>query len=219
MAKSITPNDIKEYLKTFIPIREALNNNKPAETVATLFDNIPNNTLFTYPGISILTQIAQILIQTPIIFMKLLMTLIYLQTFGGKITNVISKQVQELYSNDDNQTLKKSVPEFSFDPSVNVIDTAATWFNVVARNWNGSTKPFLSDMIDKYVSIANIIIGEGVGDRARIAAENAVWASSAATLITFMGCQNNLIQVSPTDCNLIEKSVEDLLNPILNELQ
>ena len=56
MAKSITPNDIKEYLKTFIPIREALNNNKPAETVATLFDNIPNNTLFTYPGISILTQ-------------------------------------------------------------------------------------------------------------------------------------------------------------------
>jgi hypothetical protein len=177
------------------------------------------NPMSETPGFDILMQIALILIQTPIVFMKLLMSLIYLNTFGGKITDVISKQVQELYSNDDNQTLQKSEPRFSFQPNSNLEDIGSSWYSLLVLNWNGSTPLFLEKTIGQFVKIANIIIGEGVGDRARIAAENAVWASSAATLITFMGCQNNLIQVSPTDCNLIEKSVEDLLNPILNELQ
>lgn len=205
-----TGEEIRNILSRFSKVREALLRNDK-EAADALVDEIATDPVYDDTLVNTLAQLSQMLLSCPIVYMKLLMTLVYLKSFKGKFSKKMQDQLLRSYGegSTDNQNLQSSVPALSVQSGINVLDVANSWYNLLGKHYATQEEKFYDKTIGQFVRVANLVVGEGVGDRALIAAQNAVWASSAATLLTLMGCKNNMIKTA--DCAAIDQAVNDLL--------
>ena len=163
-----------------------------------------------------LFEIVLIVIQQPIVFMQLLKTLVYMQTFGQKITNTIKNQFQEITLADNAALTSENLP-FVRNKKSNQNDieaVARTYYQEMVQDYVKYSPEQIKESIETWVDIANAILGDNAGSKALRACQIAVWASGASILVSEYACRNQVGGLS--NCPEITQAKNNLLNASAN---
>jgi hypothetical protein len=228
MATQSTLTQLNEkVIGMYKPFKNLLNTNTPdvnqedkvSEIVEALGDFIIGQEPQTSVILSSMNKFYLLLINYPVIWLKILLTFTFWVTLNEI---VVSKTVQSLFTSfvaedTSNLTTKGFVHNpYEYDQNITSNDkiiqlqnVAKLWYDVVLVFAKSSTISEIEDQIKNMVQIANNILGDNVGDRAKAACEASARGTTLFHYIRLMGCLSGLTQ--EPECVQIKQALADLI--------
>lgn len=166
-------------------------------------------------------RIIVVLLERPIIYMNLLLTLVFMQTFGSNVTS----KVKELFKEVTFQDIKALCDNSFFIRDKNaalsdhdVQDDAELIYDLYVDSWVGLSKENLKQLIDTFVKVANGVLGDNAGDKALVAAQTVVYGYGAATLLATYGCDHAILDRNSEVCRAAASAKAALTVPVDSSL-
>lgn len=171
----------------------------------------------------ILELIAAIL-DKPMVYIQLLLTLVYMQTFGSKITDKVKELFRDLTYQDTINLCDSPNNLFFRDRSLTVNgetnkqlqDSAKDFYTTVVASYVNKSPEAIDRQINTMVKIANALLGNEAGSKALVACQSTVWSSGAATLLVSYGCENNIGGLDQASCEAARRAKAALTTPVSN---
>jgi hypothetical protein len=204
-----TPVNVRTFIEAHKPLVQLLRNNNQ-QGYRTEYNNIQNR-MTEAVWQNTMNELAILLINYPIIYMKCLLTLVFWETMGSKTITPNIKLLFVHFDVLDNQNLERTgfVYNQLQTQDVSALRSAAsTWYENVVKQWLAPSID-VEDQIHLMKRIIDLVLQEGLGNRAYLACKNAAFTASLTSFATFSGCLNNL--VPEAECVDIRRAVNNLL--------
>ena len=165
-----------------------------------------------------------VIIEKPMVYIQLLLTLVYMQTFGSKITEKVKELFRDLSYQDTINLCDSTNSLFYRDRSLtansetnNQIQKSANLFyNDLVKQYANAAPDVIDRQIKNFVNIANALLGNEAGSKALVACQSTVWSSGAATLLVSYGCENNIGGLDQASCEAARRAKAALTTPVSN---
>jgi hypothetical protein len=169
-------------------------------------------------------EFSMLILQSPMVFMELLFTAVYMSTFGPKITQTIKDQFTSLTFSEQIRLCGENSP---FLRDSRIADTpesnedlktvSENYYDRLVKKWNSYTPQKISETVSNLVTIANKLLGDGAGDKALVAAQAAVYGYGAAVFLREYGCANRAESgLSEEECSNAIEAKNNLVNAVQN---
>ena len=188
-----------QYILLLRPLVEAFKSGsaKRAEEVT---EQILENALSIDSDNSEVLKLVLLLLNYPVVYMKLLQTIVYMQTFGNSITPVIRQQLKT-YGNDDLDRLTSSDPnivsvlKIGKNGNSSVLQNQANlWYTLFVSDFDQLSLESIKVLLSVLVNTANSVLGHNIGDKFLAAAQSSVYASSSAAMLQSVAIKSGLVQ-------------------------
>lgn len=165
-----------------------------------------------------------VILEKPMVFIQLLLTLVYMQTFGSKITDKVKELFRDLTYQDTINLCDSPNNLFFRDRSLTtnsetnseLQESAIENYNSYVKVYSGKSPAEIDRQINTMVKIANALLGNEAGSKALVACQSTVWSSGAATLLVSYGCENNIGGLDQASCEAARRAKAALTTPVSN---
>lgn len=173
-------------------------------------------------GVSECVKFANLLLNQPLVYLKLMEGYVYYVTFPQANGTVkVTKKIQSLFQKNQYevrkiQSITQGNDKFVLTQPIDLplaCQEAARIYDQYLSDFHNHTVAEINIQIDFLVALADDILGQNVGGRALKACRDAVYSGSSLNLTTFVGCQNSMLP--PGTCTAPELLKTDLLNAVL----
>lgn len=171
-------------------------------------------------------EFVAVILEKPMVFIQLLLTLVYMQTFGSNITDKVKELFRDLTYQDTINLCDSPNNLFFRDRSLTVNgetnkqlqESAKDFYNSFVKVYNGKSSADIQEQIDTMVKIANYLLGNEAGSKALVACQSTVWSSGAATLLVSYGCDNNIGGLDQASCDAARRAKDALTKAVASSL-
>ena len=171
-------------------------------------------------------EFVAVILEKPMVFIQLLLTLVYMHTFGSNITDKVKELFRDLTYQDTINLCDSPNNLFFRDRSLTVNgetnkqlqESAKDFYNSFVKVYNGKSSADIQEQIDTMVQIANYLLGNEAGSKALVACQSTVWSSGAATLLVSYGCDNNIGGLDQASCDAARRAKDALTKAVASSL-
>jgi hypothetical protein len=198
---------VQRILDNYANIRDSYSNRNFVEGARGMDERLNE---ITDPGEKFIHELISLLFDSPILYMKVLLTFVFWKTMKKvEDTNVIHEFFENFKANDD-ENMNKSLGTFynsenNNDQTVQILkEVGNTWYTTYFQVISVGNERFsleeIQQRINLLVNIANYLMGDNVGTRALESCEIAAHSARSNEYVTFLGCVSELLGPDDPAC-------------------
>jgi len=204
---------LTQDLDVYRPVVEQYKNDSTIEQGSKALDDLLRG--FTTDAQRYIFEYVNLLLNSPILYIKLLLTFVYWKTWNKvEDSEVIEKFLSNFADNDD-ERLQNSLGTFNNPYSRHGTATlkrvGENWYNELfkpmASNPNTEMKK-IQNAINMLVFIADHLMGNNVGTKALQSCEIGAFSASTNNFINFLGCIGELVPKTDANCVAIQRTID-----------
>ena len=207
---------LTDDLHVYRPVVEQYKNNSTIEQGSIALDNILSG--FTRDEQRYIFEFVNLLLNTPIMYIKLLLTFVYWKTWKKVEDSEVIEKFFSNFADNDDERLKNSLGTFNNPYSKHRIQdfqrVGRIWYNDYFKPTGSNpetTMTMIQNQINILVFVADHLMGNNVGTKALQSCEIAAFSASTNNFVNFLGCISGLVSPSDARCQAIQGTIQQFM--------